>query len=56
MKTLQNVFGKKSLVKSIADFENFALNANQMNCVKGGTLPDNVVGSGGTLGDANTKI
>jgi len=39
MKTLQNVFGKKSLVKSINSFEIYSLNATQMNCIKGGTIP-----------------
>jgi len=39
MKTLQNVFGKKSLVKSITAFENYSLNVNQMQSITGGTIP-----------------
>lgn len=48
MKTLQNVLEKKSLVKSISAFEHFSLNANQMNCVKGGTEPTGGASQGGS--------
>lgn len=57
MKTLQNLFGKNSALKSINAFEKYSLNANQMNCVKGGTVPVTHAGdSSTTIGDTEVKI
>lgn len=39
MKTLNNLFGKKTEVKNISDFAKFVIGVNEMNSVKGGTEP-----------------
>jgi hypothetical protein len=39
MKTLNYLFGKTTVVKNIADFNLYSLDANQMNSIKGGTEP-----------------
>ncbi len=40
MKTLNNLFGKNSVVKNINEFRNFSLSESQMNLIKGGSATE----------------